>query len=482
MTIIKEMESDDRCTRMVPSEPEQESPQFLVALAVNIIVFSAGATVAWSSPALARMRSPNATLPLTAEEASWVGSILAMGAFLGSIPAGSMVDFFGRKWVIMSISVPIMISWILVYCATTVNMICIARFIAGIAVGAVYATVPVYLVEIAEDSTRGSLGAMFQLMSSNGGLYVYIIAAIFPYTELPLLCGLLNIMFLIFFFKAPESPIYLIQKGRRSEATDALIYLRGKQHNIHKDLEEMEEEINSNIAEKGTFLKELSKRSNVLSLLVCLTLVFFQQLSGINAVFFFLEGVFQDAGTFEPAIPTIIAGVAQTIANFLSTVLIDFTGRRILLQISSTMMAVCMAILGYYFHEKTKGSDVTEFGAVPLIAVVAFIFMYSVGFGPISFLMSGEILPPEIKVTGLGIVSSFQWICAFAVTKAFQPINDALGPATSYWIFAAICVLGFFFSTFIIIETKGKSFLEIQEEMFGQKYERIKIIKSNGII
>lgn len=329
----------------------------------------------------------------------------------------------------------------------------------------------------------GTLGSMFQLMLVSGVMYTYIIGAIFPYTELPLFCGVLNIIFVILFFKAPESPMYLMQKGRRDEAEDALICLRGKKYNVHKELELMEEEINSKKAEKVPFFQELSKRSSVLSLLVCLMLMFFQQLSGINVVIFFMESIFHDAGsTLDPDICTIIAGVAQALATLGSTVLIDYTGRRILLQISSAVMALCLAVLGYYFHEKTQGSDVTQFGSIPVIAVVVFIIMYGVGFGPIPWLMSGEILPPEVKGTGLGIASCFKWFLAFAVTKAFQPINDALGPATSYWIFASICVTAFFFSTFVIIETKGKSLIEIQEEMFGKKGKRKKTKKSNGVV
>nr|XP_014280064.1 facilitated trehalose transporter Tret1-like [Halyomorpha halys] len=382
----------------------------------------------------------------------------------------------------MGTAIPMIVSWTIMYSATTVNFIYIARFIGGISIGAVCASIPVYLVEIAEDSIRGRLGSLFQSMTVTGVLYAYVIAVMVPYTELPLFCGALNIIFLILFFKAPESPMYLMQKGRRCEAEDALIFLRGKRYNVHKELEAMEKDINSKKAEKKPFFKELSKRSSILALLVSLTLMFLQQMTGINAVVFFMESVFEEADSaLDPALSTIVAGVAQVLATLWSTALIDYTGRKILLQVSSSVMALCLAVLGYYFYEKENAGQ-TQFGSIPVVAVVLFIVTYSIGFGPIPWLISGEIMPPEVKGVGLGVVASFKWLCAFAVTKAFLPINDALGPATSYWIFTCLCVAAFFFSTFVLIETKGKSLYQIQEEMFGDKDKRNKMKISNAIV
>lgn len=323
----------------------------------------------------------------------------------------------------------------------------------------------------------GRLGSSFQLMTVIGVSYSYVVGALVPYTLLPLFCAVINIIFVVLFFKAPESPRYLLQKGRRKQAEDALLTLRGQKHNVFRELQCLEKELNSRSDEKVSLLQELSKKSNLLCLSTCLWLMVFQQLSGINVVVFYTESIFKDAGsTIDPAVSTIFAGLAQVVATLGSAVFIDRSGRRVLLQMSSAVMALCLGVLGYYFHLKSSGADVAELGSIPIVAVVVYILMYGAGFGPIPWLMSGEIMPPEIKGFGLGIAASFKWFLAFVVTKSFHPINDAVGPAITYWIFAFICVLAFFFVTFLLIETKGKSLSQVQEELCGKKKTKQKTV------
>lgn len=117
--------------------------------------FAVGTVLAWTSPVLPMLENPNSKIPITQDQGSWVGSLIAIGAIIGSIPAGKSADIFGRKPTIAALAVPFILSWGMIYFATSVWELYVARLIAGAVIGGVTATVPMYIGEIAESSIRG---------------------------------------------------------------------------------------------------------------------------------------------------------------------------------------------------------------------------------------------------------------------------------------------------------------------------------------
>lgn len=134
---------------------------FLSYSCVNFIAtlgpFAVGTVLAWTSPVLPLLEGKNSRIPITTEEGSWVGSLIAIGAIVGSIPAGKCADIYGRKPTIAALAVPFIISWIMIYFATSVWELYVARLIAGAVIGGVTATIPMYIGEIAESSIRGMI-------------------------------------------------------------------------------------------------------------------------------------------------------------------------------------------------------------------------------------------------------------------------------------------------------------------------------------
>lgn len=116
--------------------------------------------------------------------------------------------------------------------------------------------------------------------------------------------------------------------------------------------------------------------------LICIMLMFFQQFSGINAVIFYSVQIFQSAGSkLDPSVCSIIVGVVQVLMTFASAALVERAGRKILLLISSSVMCLCLGVLGVYFYMKDNGSDVSNIGMVPLLSLVMFIVCFSIGYG-----------------------------------------------------------------------------------------------------
>lgn len=158
----------------------------------------------------------------------------------------------------------------------------------------------------------------------------------------------------------------------------------------------------------------------------------------------------------------------QVFATYTSTLLVDKAGRRILLLLSSTVMAVCLTTLGLSYHLQSHGHDVSSISWLPLASVATFIIVFSIGFGPIPWMMLGELFPSNVKGVASAVTAAFNWILAFAVTKSFQNLLDLLGAPVTFWIFAVMCIAGTIFTAVLVPETKGKSLEEIQLQLSGK--------------
>lgn len=169
-------------------------------------------------------------------------------------------------------------------------------------------------------------------------------------------------------------------------------------------------------------------RANFMALIISLALMLFQQFSGINAVIFYAQSIFEAAGsTLDPALCTIIVGVVQVVMTVASALLIEKAGRRILLLQSSVMMGLCLIMLGVYFSLKEGGTDVSKISVLPLGSVVLFIICFSLGFGPIPWMMMGELFASDVKGVASAIAVMFNWTLVFIITKTFAMMQAAWG-------------------------------------------------------
>lgn len=160
----------------------------------------------------------------------------------------------------------------------------------------------------------------------------------------------------------------------------------------------------------------------------------------------------------------------QVIATFVSTLVVDKLGRRILLLSSGVVMAICTILMGVYFHLQTNNALIVDnIRWLPIVCLCVFIVMFSMGYGPVPWLMMGEVFAPDVKGVAGSIAGTTNWVLAFIVTKTFVNLKDALGSAATFWLFSAITLIGVAFVYFIVPETKGKSLTEIQRMIEGDK-------------
>uniref|UniRef100_A0A1B6E2N3 Major facilitator superfamily (MFS) profile domain-containing protein n=1 Tax=Clastoptera arizonana TaxID=38151 RepID=A0A1B6E2N3_9HEMI len=460
---------DIEVPRSLTSDVNYTWSQVLAAISVSLGSMVIGFASAYTSPALASMAKPNSTLHATDEQASWIGSLMPLSALIGGMAGGPLIESIGRRTTILSTAVPFILSFLLISFAINIPMIMAGRCIAGFCVGIGSLALPVYLGETIQPEVRGSLGLLPTTIGNLGILICFIAGSYLNWSHLALLGAVIPVPFLICMFLIPETPRWLINKSKHKKARKALQWLRGEETDISREFTEVEK--NTNQAEKddgSSACSELFSKRYARPLLISIGLMFFQQMSGINAVIFYTVRIFQDAGsTIDENLCTIIVGIVNLASTFIATMLIDRLGRKILLYASSMLMTLTLLTLGTFFYFKSRGTDVSEYGWLPLMSFVIFVIGFSVGFGPIPWLMMGEILPAKIRGSAASLATAFNWSCTFVVTKTFTDMIALVGSHGAFWIFGGICFTGLFFVIIFVPETQGKSLEDIERNLTG---------------
>lgn len=256
---------------------------------------------------------------------------MPLAGLAGGIAGGPFIEYLGRRNTILATAVPFVISWLLIACAVNIAMVLAGRTLAGFCVGIASLSLPVYLGETVQPEVRGSLGLLPTAFGNIGILLCFVAGSYFDWSQLAFLGGALPVPFLILMFLIPETPRWYISRGREDRARRALQWLRGKQADVEPELKGLlRTQAHADRHSSGNQLVELLRRNNLKPLSISLGLMFFQQLSGINAVIFYTVMIFQEAGsTIDGNLCTIIVGIVNFIATFMATVLIDRLGRKV---------------------------------------------------------------------------------------------------------------------------------------------------------
>lgn len=449
--------------------------QYIAGLAATLGALAAGMVLGWTSPAgkdgvnLAQQYN----MTITKDDFSWIGSIFNLGAATICVPIGILTDIIGRKKSMLILVVPFTIGWALIIWADSVAMFEAGRYILGVSGGAFCVTAPMYTAEIAESSIRGSLGSYFQLMLCVGILLSYVLGSAVSMFTLSLISAVVPLVFFGVFFFMPETPAYYLKKGNVNAARQSYRWLRGPDYNVEVELEIQRDAMAEASLHQTSFTTAMRSRAAGKGLIIAFGLMLFQQLSGVNAIIFYSGSIFEAAGSaMDSNVATIIVGVMQVIAVFVSTLVVDKLGRRLLLIVSISAMCITTLILGVYFHLKIhKFSIADDIGWLPLVAVCLYIILFSLGFGPIPWMMMGEIFAPQVKGIAGSSACLFNWLMAFVVTRFYGPLETEFGQNVTFWIFSVICGLGVVFVLLVVPETKGKTLEEIQVELGGGRTE-----------
>lgn len=402
---------------------------------------------------------------------------MPLAALAGGVIGGPLVDYIGRRKTILLTAPPFFIGWILIATAKKVHLVLTGRALCGLCVGVGSLAFPVYLGETIQPEVRGTLGLFPTAIGNIGILICYVAGKYLDWSELAYLGAALPIPFFILMFMIPETPRWYMLRGRTDEARKALQWLRGKKTNIEAEMRDIA--LTDAEVEASDFsLTDMFSRKYMKSILISLGLMAFQQLSGINAVIFYTVQIFQMSGSsVDENLSTIIVGIVNFASTFVATALIDRVGRKILLYFSSVILIITLVVLGTFFYvREVLVMDVEGLGWLPLTSVMVYLLGFSLAFGPIPWLMMGEILPAKVRGAAASLCTAFNWLCTFTVTKTFQNIIDGIGAYGTFWLFGIICFVGLFFVILFVPETRGKSLEQIENKLTGRRARRMSSI------
>ncbi|XP_034783455.1 solute carrier family 2, facilitated glucose transporter member 8-like [Acipenser ruthenus] len=463
----------------------QNGKLYLATFAAVLGPLSFGFVLGYSSPAipdLQRISDPN--LRLGNEEASWFGSVVTLGAALGGVIGGWLVDKIGRKLSLMMCSIPFIFGFTIIISAQSIWMLYLGRVLTGLASGVTSLVVPLYISETAHTRVRGTLGSCVQLMVVTGIMGAYIAGLVLDWRWLAVVCSLPPALMLVLMCFMPETPRYLLTQNRRAEACVALRFLRGPEVDHEWECRQIED----SSAERGSRLQlqDLQKPEIYKPFIIGVLLMFLQQMTGINAIMFYAQTIFEEANFKNSSVATVIVAAVQVSLTAVAALIMDRAGRKVLLIISGVTMAISTGVFGVYFkltaadpsnssiHSlylfTTPSPGGSTEGALAWLALGSmgmFIAGFALGWGPIPWLVMSEIFPAKSRGFASGACVLTNWGSAFIITKEFHDLLNLLANSGTFWLFSGFCVLNVLFTAFFVPETKGKSLEQIEEHFRG---------------
>ena len=395
-------------------------------------------------------------------------------SLIGSLASGKTSDWIGRRYTIVLAAATFLIGAVLMGLAPSFPFLMAGRVVAGIGVGYSLMIAPVYVAELSPALTRGFLTSLPEVFINVGILIGYI--SNYALSGLPsninwrLMLGLaaLPAVFVALgVLSMPESPRWLVVKGRYREAREVLIRTSENKGEAELRLAEISEAASSSSSSgigygQGVWKELLVTPSRpVLRILVAAIGVnFFMQASGNDAVMYYSPEVFKEAGIKgEKQLlgVTIIMGIAKTCFVFMSALFLDRFGRRPMLLLGSSGMAASLFVLGLGCNF-LKFSDDKPLWAIALCVLA----LCSIGLGPITWVYSSEIFPLRLRAQGSSLAISVNRLMSGVVSMTFLSISEAITFGGMFIVLAGVLVVGTIFFYFYLPETKGKSLEEIE--------------------
>ncbi|WP_127782754.1 sugar porter family MFS transporter [Rhodococcus sp. X156] len=414
-------------------------------------------------------------------------SLALIGAALGAWVAGAVAGRLGRLWTMRIAAVLFIVSSVGSALAFSVVDLACWRVVGGVAVGIASVISPAYIAEISPAAYRGRLGSMHQLAIVLGiavsSLVNYAlaeaaggsrgeIAGLEAWRWMLMAAAFPGALYLLMTYTLPESPRFLVAKGKTAVATKILASLEGGNT----------EQVDHRIEEIRVSLK-LEERSRVRDLftgqhkmvplvLLGVALAALQQLVGINVIFYYSASLWQSVGIGEDRslLISVVSAVVNIVGTFVAIAVIDKIGRRPLLAIGSVGMTVALGIASWCFSHAEAVAASTDgtaaaaelpspYGTIALVAANGFVFFFALSWGPVVWVLLSEMFPNRSRAAAVAVATSANWIANFAVTVTF-PTFSAANLSLTYAGYAAMAAVSLVVVIFFVKETKGRTLEE----------------------
>lgn len=417
------------------------------------------------------------------KEGWYVGCAL-IGSIAGVLAAGSMSDYLGRKLTMLISAALFSISAIGCAVCGSFDQLVAFRIIGGVGIGIVSIVSPIYISEVSPAKYRGTLVSLYQLAVTVGFLLAYIanwgissgideaiVASAQNGAELSLMDRVMHteywrgmlgsetlpaLLFFVIIFFIPESPKWLIVRGKLSKATNVL-------NKIYPTQEQTDEEINATQKSiggetKGEW-KDLLKPGILVAVIAGSAIAILGQFMGVNAVLYYGPKIFSEAGFDDPMFSTVLVGVVNMVTTILAVFIIDKVGRKQLIYWGVSGMIICLVAIGIYF---AWGAALGLGNGFMLTFFLAYVFCCAISISAIVFVLLSEMYPNSVRGRAMSIAGFALWIGTYLIGQ-LTPVLLGWSQAGTFFIFAAMCIPYMLIMWKVIPETTGKTLEEIEE-------------------
>ena len=412
---------------------------------------------------------------LSASGEGWYVGCALIGSIIGVLCAGSQSDYIGRKITMLISAAFFSISAIGCAVCGSFDALVAFRIIGGVGIGIVSIVSPIYISEVSPAKIRGTLVSLYQLAVTAGFLLAYLAnwaidAGIDPSAaaDAGLWSRMFNaeawrgmlgsetlpaLLFLFIIFFIPESPKWLIIKGKPSEATAVLSRILGSEDEIGAEVEATR----SSSGEDNGKWSDLLKPGILVAVLAGCAIAILGQFMGVNAVLYYGPKIFSEAGFDNPMFSTVLVGLVNFATTVLAVFIIDRVGRKQLIYWGVSGMIICLIAIGIYFA--TGGALGNGF---MLAFFLAYVFCCAISISAIVFVLLSEMYPNSIRGRAMSLAGFMLWVGTYLVGQ-LTPVLLEWSQAGTFFIFAVMCVPYMLIMWKVIPETTGKTLEEIEE-------------------
>ncbi|KAH8388804.1 hypothetical protein KR200_010122 [Drosophila serrata] len=462
--------------------------QELMVFLGNSGVLGSGMVVSMPAVTLNQLHDETQPFWLNKDESSWFASIQNMACPLGGLLVSYFLDRIGRKYTILLTNLIGLIGWILLvtsFMHENRDMIyyqmLLGRAFGGIMIGMFVSPVGVYSAEISLPRIRGRLILGTSLGLASGILLMYCLGYFIRHNIVLIFgisCGY-QLMATLLVFPMPESPSWLLTKGREERARTSLRYFRGLPKKevdyvpeFEAELSHMKEVADASMSTAASeSLSQMIHRPEVYKPVLMMTTFFgFQQACGVVVIIVYAVQIAQQAGvTIDPVLVAVMLGVARIVTTFFMSGIFEKWGRKPSGIFSATGMGFCMLLLaaGSWFPE-----TVGVIHWLPVLCIVAHIVFSTMGMLTLPFFMISEVFPQRARGSASGIAIFFGMILAFVMLKIYPNMEAALGTANLFAFYAGISFLAAAFIGVFVPETRGRTLEELEERWQTGKFSR----------